>query len=163
MVPCFPNPLILWCNRDMLLPLSICISILKIFLSFAYCNLALVVSRFHKYLPSNMSIHHIHTCCKTWNIRSHIKGNHSLSSLLGKASEPCIRFYFRRKTKHSKKKKNEKPPLASSSIFNMDRGPKVVRIMSATAYIQKHKIIFRKGSFHHKYPNIWKHYFSSFT
>jgi len=26
------------------------------------------------------------------------------------------------------------PPVASSSIFNMDRGPKVVLMMSATAY-----------------------------
>jgi hypothetical protein len=33
----------------------------------------------------------------------------------------------------SKKKKTILPPAASSSIFNMDLGPNVVRIMSATA------------------------------
>jgi hypothetical protein len=32
-----------------------------------------------------------------------------------------------------KKKKTILPPAASSSIFNMDLGPNVVRIMSATA------------------------------
>jgi hypothetical protein len=32
------------------------------------------------------------------------------------------------------------PPVASSSIFNMDLGPNVVRIMSATACPSKYKL-----------------------
>lgn len=42
--------------------------------------------------------------------------------------------------KPTKNFKNDEPPLASSSIFNMERGPKVVRIISATAYKKIQKI-----------------------
>jgi hypothetical protein len=50
-----------------------------------------------------------------------------------------IPFFIRLKKRHIynfeciEKKKTILPPAASSSIFNMDLGPNVVRIMSATA------------------------------